>query len=204
MITKPILNACVPNAPADIIERYVQPLNDAMGKYDISTPLRQAHFIAQLAHESGDFKHTSENLNYSARGLQAIFPRYFKTLADAQRIAFKPEEIANLVYGYRMGNALPGDGWKYRGRGLIGITGKQNYSDLAKDTGIDFINHPELLEGPVYAALCAGWYWNKYKINAMADADDLVAVTRRINGGTIGLESRKEYLALAKKAFQIA
>lgn len=202
-ISKSILHAIAPTASNEVVDRYVDPLNKTMARYQISTPLRIAHFLSQLAHESGEFRFTAENLNYSAAGLMATFPSYFNDLKQAANYANKPAEIANIVYGGRMGNNSPGDGWKYKGRGLIGITGKKNYADLSKDISIDFVAKPQLLEGAEFAALSAGWFWNKYGINVMADNDDLLAVTKRINGGTIGLNSRKQYLLKAKEALGI-
>lgn len=203
MITKEQLHHAMPRATVDNITRYVEPFQQTMEKYFITTPLRMAHFVSQLAHESLELKHVSENLNYSKAGLIATFPKYFKDPALAASLEHKPEAIANLVYGNRMGNVDAGDGWRFRGRGLIGITGKTNYVNLSKETGIPCVAQPELLEGAECAVLSAGWFWNKYLINAMADADDVVAVTKRINGGLIGLQSRKEYLKLAKQTFKL-
>lgn len=202
MITKQILSACLPTAAHETVEKYLQPLIDTMSKYHIDTPLRDAHFIAQIGHESANFAATAENLNYSAKALLSVFPKYF-TAETANSFARQPEKIANLVYANRLGNVLPGDGWRYRGRGLMQVTGKVNYAAISKDIGVDFVNHPELLEGTVYATECAGWYWNKHGINTLADLDDLVAVTKKINGGTNGLDDRAHRLELAKLAYNL-
>jgi putative chitinase len=142
-----------------------------MKQYGIDTPLRQAHFLAQVGHESGSLNTLVENLNYSADGLRKIFSRYFTTQTLAEQYARKPLEIASRVYASRMGNGdeKSQDGWKYRGRGLIQVTGFSNYSAFKKDTGIDVISNPNYLatiEGAVHSAC---WFWHKNKLNALAD-----------------------------------
>ena len=184
-----------------------------LNSYHVNTPLRIAHFMAQIEHESG-LKPISENLNYSAMGLVTTFSKYFKpdfrlgalkkeidlynldTRKKASDYARKPEKIANLVYANRMGNGneLSGDGWKYRGRGFIQITGKSNYILLSKDTRIDFLTNPDLLLTEANSMISALWYWNKNKINLLADKNDINAVTKSINGGFNGLAHRKELL----------
>lgn len=162
-----------------------------LDKYDVDTPLRQAHFFGQLEHESG-LKPIQENLNYSSEGLSKIFKKYFQTIILANKYARKPEMIANKVYASRMGNGdeSSGDGWKYRGRGFIQLTGKSNYIQLSKDTGIDFVNNPDLLLEEVNAMLSALWFWKRNGLNNFADKDDVKSITKRINGGFIGLEDR--------------
>ena len=160
---------------------------------------RAAHFFAQTAHESGNFKAFSENLNYGAKGLRGIFGKYFPTDALAAAYERKPEKIANRVYANRMGNGDEdsGEGWAYRGRGLIQLTGKSNYEACGKAIGVDLVSNPDLVATPEYAALSAGWFWNKKGLNSLADSQDLETMTKRINGGLIGLEDRKAKIAKA-------
>ena len=169
-------------------------------KYEINTPLRIAHFMAQIEHESG-LKPISENLNYSSERLRQIFPKYFISKADADRYARQPERIANRVYANRMGNGneASGEGWRYRGRGFIQITGKINYSQLANDTDLDCLKNPDLLLEETNALISALWFWNLRKLNALADKNDLKGITRKINGGYNGLEHRQELLIKYKK-----
>jgi len=170
---------------------------------EIDTPLRISHFMAQIEHESG-LKPISENLSYSAVRLEIIFNKYFNSDL-ANKYAGHPEKIANKVYANRMGNGneQSGDGWKYRGRGFIQITGKENYSNLSKDTGIDFTNNPDLLLEEPNAALSALWFWNEKNLNLFADKDDIKSITLRINGGLNGIEHRKELLLKWKKTLEI-
>ena len=169
---------------------FVPALNVAMNKFAIVTRLRIAAFIAQVGHESGQLTRLVENLNYSAEGLMKTWPSRFD-LVRATAAARKPEQIANIAYGGRMGNTAPGDGWKYRGRGLIQATGKTNYVACGDALGVGLINHPELLEQPQYAALSAAWYWSVNGLNTLADAGDLAKITRRINGGLNGQADRQ-------------
>lgn len=171
-------------------------------KYEITTPLRLAHFMAQIEHESG-LKPVGENLNYSKSGLLKVFGKYFNE-EKAERYARKPEQIANIVYANRMGNGPneSGEGWKYRGRGFIQITGKNNYTKLSKFTGIDYVNYPDKLLTEPDALISALWYWNKINANKLADKDDLKAITKAINGGYNGLNHRKELLIKWKKHFK--
>lgn len=175
----------------------------------IDTPLRLAHFFAQLEHES-NLRPVSENLNYSAGALRRVFGRYFsKELAELY--ARQPERIANRVYANRMenGNEASGDGWRFRGRGFIQITGKRNYRTLTNDTGIDYINNPDLLLTEADSMISAIWYWNRNAINAFADADDLDGVSDVINigrktaryGDANGFRHRLECLLKYKKTF---
>lgn len=179
-------------------------LNDTMKKYEINTTLRICHFLSQILHESGKFRAVKENLNYSADGLNKVFKKYFPTLESATPYARNQEKIANKVYGSRMGNGdeKSGDGFRYKGRGFLQLTGKENYTLLSKDTGVDFIKKPELLETYEYASLSAGWFWNKNKLNLIADKDDVLTLTKRINGGTNGLQDRKSLLELCKKVIK--
>ena len=173
-----------------------------MEKFQVNTPLRLAHFLAQCGHESGGFKVVNENLNYGAKGLLGIFKKYFPTEAKALQYERKPEKIANLVYGGRMGNGdeASGDGWKHRGRGYIQLTGKDNYAAFDKTVEDDILANPDLV-ATKYPLLSAAWFWSKNGLNALADKGatdaDVTVITKRVNGGTIGLPDRikhfKEY-----------
>ena len=164
-------------------------------KFQIDSALRLAHFLAQCGHESGGFRLTKENLNYSAKGLNGIFKKYFPTLESAQAYERKPEKIANKVYGNRMGNGpeSSGDGAKYCGRGYIQLTGKDNYTAFGKSIGEDVCANPQVV-AEKYALLSAAWFFNKNGLHKMADegASDAVVtkITKRVNGGTIGLPDR--------------
>jgi putative chitinase len=176
-----------------------------MDKFQINTPLRLAHFLSQCGHESGGFKHTNENLNYSADGLKKIFPKYFAQAGLAESYARQPEKIASRVYGGRMGNGDEStkEGFKFRGRGYIQLTGKSNYSEFDKFVNEDILANPDLV-ATQYPLLSAAWFFHKNGLNAIADkgADDatVTSVTKRVNGGTIGLPDRikhfKEYYSL--------
>jgi len=165
-------------------------LND----YDINTPLRISHFLAQTSHESSDFTRLVENLNYSEQGLLSTFKKYF-TPEQAKQYARKSEQIANRVYANRLGNGLEssGDGWKYRGRGAIQITGKTNYKNCSEYLFNDdiLITNPDLLLEPSNAILSACWFWEVNNLNKIADGNNIELLTRRINGGLNGLEDRR-------------
>ena len=178
-----------------------------MDKFQINTPLRLAHFLSQCGHESGGFKTVNENLNYGAKGLMTTFKKYFPTEALAKQYERKPELIASKVYGGRMGNGAEPtkEGWKFKGRGYIQLTGKDNYKAFDAVVTENILENPDLV-ATKYPLLSAAWYWNSRKINATADlgaTDDTVTkVTKLVNGGTIGLEDRKkhfkEYYSLLK------
>jgi putative chitinase len=172
-------------------QEWLKPLDDTFEKYQINTPKRQACFIGQCMHESGGFKFLKENLNYSAAALMRTWPSRFPDMDTAEKYERNPEKIANKVYGGRMGNTEEGDGAKYIGRGLIQLTGKETYKNCSDGIGVDLINNPDLLSDPKYAALSAGWFWNKRNLNASSDLMDIVGITKKINGGVIGLEDRK-------------
>jgi putative chitinase len=176
------------------IDKYLPFVNMAMHKYQMNTPRRQAMFLAQLAHESGNFRFVEENLNYSADALERVFRKYFPTREFAEQYARQPEKIANRVYANRMGNGdeSSGDGWKYRGRGLIQLTGLNNYANYAMQADTEALTRPEILTEPEYAADSAGWFWMVNRLNAMADTGDVRAVTRRVNGGFNGLKDRED------------
>jgi len=160
----------------------------------IVTPPRVAGFISQCQHESADFTALEENLNYSAKGLMGTFKRYFPEQAIATKYQRKPEMIANRVYANRMGNGdeASGDGFKFRGRGLVQLTGRANYTQCSKDLfGDDTLAvTPELVTEPEYAVLSACWFWHKNRLNDFCDRGDVVGLTKRINGGTLGLADR--------------
>jgi putative chitinase len=178
---------------------------DTAAKFGINTPLRLAHFLAQCGHESGGFKATQENLNYSAKGLAGIFKKYFPTEAAAASYARQPQKIASKVYANRMGNGTEasGEGYKFRGRGYIQLTGKENYTAFGKSIGEDMTANPDKVASQ-YALLSAAWFFSKNGLHKMADEGNSDAVvtkiTKRVNGGTIGLPDRikhfKEYYSL--------
>lgn len=207
LVTKDKLSQIMPKAKAQDLDKYLAAINEGLIKYSINTPLRIAHFVAQVAHESGSFKYSSENLNYGAKGLRSTFGKYFQTEELSEEYARQKEKIANRVYGNRMGNGdeNSGDGWRFRGRGLIQLTGKENYRKFAKDIGIDIDKQPDkVASDPKVAVLAAAWFWDSRKLNNYADKDDVLTITKRINGGTHGLDDRKAYLERAKKAFDLA
>jgi putative chitinase len=185
------LKGIIPNAVLIEIPLVIQ-------KFEINTDLRLCHFLSQCAHESGGFKHTVENLNYSAKGLLTTFGKYFKQPGLAEAYARKPEKIASRVYGSRMGNGeeSTGDGWKYRGRGYIQLTGKNNYTRFDSFVDDDIIKNPDLV-ATKYPLLSAAWFFGTNGLNKIADkgaTDDTVkSVTKRVNGGFNGLNDRLNY-----------
>ena len=168
-------------------------------EYEITTPKRIAAFMAQCGHESGGFVFLSENLNYSAAGLMRVFPKYFPDQATATAYARNPEKIANRVYANRMGNGneASGEGFKFRGRGLIQVTGKDNYFWFASSLEITPEAAAEYMQTFEGAAQSACWYWENTSLNKLADAGDILTMTKRINGGTIGLADREKHYAHA-------
>jgi putative chitinase len=180
--------------------KWFEPLQETFEKYQINIPKRQACFIGQCMHESGGFKFLRENLNYSAKALMNTWPSRFPDADTAEKYARQPEKIANKVYGGRMGNTEDGDGAKYIGRGLIQLTGKDNYTAFGEAIGEDLVANPQLVEEPRYAALSAGWFWNKRGLNALADAMDIETLTKRINGGSIGIDDRKAKISMVLNA----
>ena len=190
-------------------EKWIDALVDTCRDFEINTPERIASFLAQTSHESGGYTMLSENLFYKAPTLAACWPNRFAVLgADkkpikengklvptklAESIAGKPELIANLVYSSRMGNgpAESGEGWKYRGRGLKQLTGKDNYTRCGAALGVDLVNNPDLLLEPMYAAKSAGWFYKTNKLADFSDKEDIKGMTVKINGGLIGYEQRK-------------
>jgi putative chitinase len=175
---------------------WVDSMNNVFPNYELDSPKRIAAFLAQCGHESGGWTVFEENLNYSAKGLMGIFKKYFPDEATATAYQRQPEKIANKVYANRMGNGpeSSGDGWKYRGRGPIQLTGKDNYRAFAKEMFDDWenlFNNPDWVNADRdFALMSAIWFWNKNKLNREADAGDIKTMTRKINGGYIGLEDR--------------
>jgi len=184
-------------AKLKIDPEWLEPLNDTFQRYDISTPLRMAAFIGQCSHESGNFKVLHENLNYSAERLCKVWPSRFPTLEAAQPYHRNPDMIAEKVYSGRMGNNEEGDGALYVGRGCIQLTGKDSYTLAGDALGVDFMHSPDLVAIPKYAALTAGGFWNKRGVNKEADAKDYTGMTKKINGGTIGLDDRVAHINTA-------
>ena len=181
-------------------------LAKVLPEYEITSIPRVAAFLAQTAHESGGFTATTENLNYSADGLNATFAKYFKNATppvDANKYARQPEMIANRVYANRMGNGdeASGDGWKYRGRGLIQLTGKNNYSAMADSFDIPLDEITDYVSTPEGCVKSACWFWSTNKLNSYADAGDMKTITRKINGGENGMEDRMKYYDLALAVF---
>lgn len=186
------------------VSEWVDALNNVLPEYEINTPLRVAAFIAQCAHESGNFTRLEENLNYRWQTLRKVFPKYFPTDAIAQEYASRPdkkEAIANRAYGNRMGNGPEesGDGYRYRGRGLIQLTGKNNYTAFAKSLDIPVEEAVEYLETFDGAVQSACWFWDTNNLNKWADEGDMVTLTKKINGGTNGLEDRIKHYKHALK-----
>ena len=197
---------------------WISPLQAAIDKYNINTPARVAAFLAQLGVESGHLTALEENLNCRADTLCRVWPkRYRKALPgesldtkmfydgmhNADFYANRPQDIANLSYGGRMGNgeATTGDGWKYRGRGLIQVSGKNNYKACSSALGADFVATPDLLATKNYAALSAGWFWNANRLNELADALSIDAISKRVNGGSTGMVERRTLYQQGMKAF---
>jgi len=185
-------------------EGWVEAMNEVFPKYEINTPQRIAAFVAQCGHESGGWRLFSENLNYSAKALDAVFGKYFvRAGRDANEYARQPEKIANIVYANRMdnGDTDSGDGWRYRGRGPIQLTGKANYTAFSEDMDVGAVDDPDQVsENKEIALMSAIWFWNKNGLNRYADSGDIKTMTKRINGGYIGLEDRIHHWEEALKA----
>lgn len=177
----------------ELADMWANSLNETCERFAIDSPFRIAGFISNVAHESAGFKFVKENLNYSAASLMRVWSSRFPTLEIAQRYAMQPEKIANRAYSDRMGNGdeASGDGWKYIGRGLIQLTGKNNYVAYSLACDNEALQHPEIVEQPKYAAESAGWFWSVNRLNQLADAQDITGMCRRINGGLNGLDDRQ-------------
>ena len=195
------LQALIGNNP--YLDYWYNALCEILPVYEINTPERVAAWLAQCAHESGYFKFLKENLNYRAESLLKTFPKYFKTLEEAKQYEKQPEKIANRVYANRMGNGdeASGDGFRYLGRGLIQLTGKNNYTIFAASIDTPLEQIPEYLQTFEGAVQSACWFWESNNLNQFADNNDILTMTKRINGGTIGLEDRMKHYAHALEVF---
>ncbi len=205
MVTIELLQTICPKTKRAILESYVDPLNEVADYYELTeNNSRIAGFLAQTAHESGGFTSIKENLNYSAEGLRNTFGKYFADDIIAKQYARQPEKIANRVYANRMKNGpeASGDGFKFRGRGLIQLTGRDNYTKFAEALDMTLDETVAYLETPAGAVASAGWFWDNNKLNNYCDRDDFVGLTKRINGGTIGLEERKHLNEVALNMLQ--
>lgn len=178
---------------------WVDALNETFSRFNITTKNQQAMFIGQCGHECGNFRILEENLNYRAATLMKLWPKRFPTLEKANEYSGNAKKIANSVYSLRMGNRdeTSGDGYRFRGRGCIQLTGHSNYFHAGKALGVDFVMEPDLVATPKFAALTAGWFWSTHNCNAPADALDYTKVTKIINGGTIGLDDRIKHIQQA-------
>lgn len=185
-----------------ISQEWLEPLNETFEKFGIAHPHQQASFIGQCSHECNHFRTLQENLNYRPETLHQLWPNRFPSLEIANAYAHQPEKIANKVYANRMGNRdeSSGDGWRFHGRGCIQLTGHDAYFHCGQALGVDFVASPDLVASPKYAALSAGWFWSTHNCNALADVGDDVGVTKKINGGTFGLQER---INLTQKAYKV-
>jgi len=201
--TKQQLKEMIPKNP--YVDQWYEALSEILPEYEITTPQRVAAFLAQCAHESGNFVFLKENLNYKAASLRRVFPKYFPDDATAARYAGKQEMIANRVYANRMGNGdeASGDGWRYFGRGLIQLTGKNNYTFFAGSLDIPVEEASEYLQTFEGAVQSACFFWDQNKLNQWADKGDILTLTKRINGGTIGLEDRIKHYEHALHIFGV-
>lgn len=183
---------------------WVDALNETFSRFNINTPNQQAAFIGQCSHECGNFKVLKENLNYRAATLMKLWPKRFPTLEIANQYAGQPKRIANMVYANRMGNRdeASGDGFRFSGKGCIQLTGHANYFHASKAIGVDFVMEPDLVATPKFAALTAGWFWDTHDCNRLAANADWVGLTKKINGGTIGLEDRVKHITQALAVLQ--
>ena len=202
-VTLQLLKQICPTTKNEVLEQYVDPLNTVGEHFGLFENVkRMAAFLAQVAHESGGFNFTKEGLSYSAVQLNNVFKKYFPTLDSAEPYARKPEKIASKVYANRMGNGneASGDGYKFCGRGLIQLTGKTTYTKFAKAINKELDEAIHYLETPEGAVASAGWFWDVNKLSVYADKEDFIGLTKRINGGIIGILDRKKHYAEALKA----
>ena len=178
----------------NIAELFTVPLIESAREFNITDNAELCAWLAQCAHESRSFEKLTEGLNYSADRLMAVWPKRFPTLAAAKPYANNPKKLANNVYANRLGNGpeSSGDGYKYRGRGIIQITGKDNYADCSKALNIDLMNHRELLEAPLHAARSAAWFWSAHNLGKYIKAGKFDETTKIINGGATGLKERRD------------
>lgn len=199
MISAERMELFAPDCDAKVI---APALDHWAARYQINTPRRVAHWLAQLHHESAGFMRLVENLNYSAERLMVVWPGRFPTPASAKPYARNARALANKVYGGRMGNDEPDDGWRYRGRGWTMITGKDNYEAYGKLIGVDLVANPEMAGEPDTAARIAAAFWSSKGLNMLADKDELAVITKRINGGLTGLPDRRRQYARAKEIWR--
>ena len=179
--------------------QWVDALNETFQRFNIVTNNQKAMFIGQCSHECGNFRLLEENLNYKAATLMKLWPKRFPNMEVANAYAGNPKKIANSVYSSRMGNRdeASGDGFRFRGRGIIQLTGHSSYFHAGKALGVDFVSEPDLVSTPKFATLTGGWFWSTHNLNAPADALDYTKVTKIINGGTIGLDDRIKHVQMA-------
>jgi len=203
-LTIQMLKEAFPQASNEILNKYHLAIVETCNRYNIKSAKRVASFLSQCAHESNNFSVVRENLSYSSDALMRVWPKHFPTKEIALKYHRQPERIANRAYANRIGNGTEasGDGWKYRGRGFIQVTGKHNYTECDKELKLDLVNKPEQLEDAPAAVLSAGWFWNKNNLNALADKEDVLGLTRRINGGTHGLDDRQKKYTVAITALK--
>jgi putative chitinase len=180
-----------------------EPINATFARFGINTPRQQAAFLGQCGHECGNFRIFEENLNYKAATLMKLWPKRFPTLEIANQYAGQPKRIANKVYADRMGNRdeASGDGYRFRGRGAIQLTGHSGYYHAGQALGVDFVMQPDLVATPLYALMTAGWFWSTHNCNNLAEEANWLGLTKKINGGTIGLEDRVAHTTLALNVF---
>jgi putative chitinase len=210
LVTEQILGQVMPKCPN--ASAWVPPLNAAMDRFEIADDRRAAAFLAQIAQESGELCRLVENLNYSAGRLMQVWPKRFPTLKSARPYERNPEKLANYVYASRLGNGdqASGDGWRFRGRGLIQTTGRANYRSAGSALSLNLESQPELLEALDAAALSAAWFWKSHGLNELADSggagdeEDFETISIRINGGRAGLDARKAYWKKAKESLGLS
>jgi len=193
MIDLTLLQSLCPRTKITVLGQYAPALNEVMEYYEMDSPLRIAGFLSQIIHESGAFNLTKENLNYSADGLRKTFGKYFPTMELANQYARQPEKIANRVYANRMhnGDEASGDGYRFCGRGLIQITGRENYTKFAAALDMSLDSCVIYMETPEGACSSAGWFWDTNQLNDYCDSGDFITLTKRINGGTNGIDDRR-------------
>ncbi len=195
ILTSDQLISIMPSCPSGKSVEYAEALSKAMDEAQINTVSRMASFLGQIAHESNQLRGWMESLNYSAKAITKTWPKRFPTIESATPYARNPEKLANKVYSNRMGNGdeASGEGWKYRGRGPLQITGKESYRAAGTYLKIDLENNPDLAIVPENGFRIATWYWTTHNLNALADKGDFVGITKAINGGTIGLAERQAF-----------
>jgi putative chitinase len=207
VLTEDLLRATVPSLNAERAGKVLAPLNLYLNRYEINTVRRLAAFLGQVIVESTSFSRVTEGLYYSsAERLHAVFPSKFPTVKSAEGYTKNPEKLANHVYANKLGNGdeAGGEGWKYRGRGLIQLTGKANYEAFQKATGIDVVTSPELLEQPGYAVYSATWFWHSRGLNGLADSQSYLALTKRINAPALHFSEREAARKHAEKILERA